>query len=72
MFIRPNKDQLTHFVPDWTVISVPYFTADPEKYRLRQGNFSIINFTEKVIIIGGSGYTGEIKKGIFSVMNFII
>lgn len=72
MFIRPNREQLTHFLPDWTVISVPDFTVDPEKYGLRQGNFSIIDFTEKVIIIGGSGYTGEIKKGIFSVMNFIL
>jgi phosphoenolpyruvate carboxykinase (ATP) len=72
MFIRPNRDQQLIFNADWTVISIPEFTVDKNKYGLRQSNFSLISFSEKLILIGGSGYTGEIKKGIFSVMNFVL
>ncbi len=72
MFLRPNRDQLKNFEPEWNVLSIPDFEVDPKKYGIRQGNFSIINFTRKLIIIGGSGYTGEIKKGMFSVMNFLL
>lgn len=58
--------------PEWTVIAAPGFMADPEIDGTRQKNFSILNFTKKIILIGGTGYTGEIKKGIFSVLNFIL
>jgi phosphoenolpyruvate carboxykinase (ATP) len=46
--------------------------ADPELDGTRQHNFAILNFTKKIILIGGTGYTGEIKKGIFSVLNYIL
>lgn len=73
MFIRPTKDQLTgDFEPDWTVLAVPSFKANAEEDGTRQHNFAIINFTRKMIIIGGTAYTGEIKKGIFSVLNFLL
>jgi len=71
LFIRPDDEQLGSD-PEWTIIAAPGFLADPEVDGTRQGNFSIINFTRKMILIGGSGYTGEIKKGIFSVLNFIL
>ncbi|MBS1504024.1 MAG: phosphoenolpyruvate carboxykinase (ATP), partial [Bacteroidetes bacterium] len=58
--------------PEWTIIAAPGFKADPELDGTRQHNFSIINFSRKLILIGGTGYTGEIKKGIFSVLNFIL
>ncbi|MBS1525651.1 MAG: phosphoenolpyruvate carboxykinase (ATP) [Bacteroidetes bacterium] len=58
--------------PEWTIIAAPRFKADPELDGTRQHNFSIISFTRKIILIGGTGYTGEIKKGIFSVLNFIL
>ncbi len=58
--------------PEWTIIAAPGFKADPEVDGTRQSNFSIINFHKKIILIGGTGYTGEIKKGIFSVLNFIL
>lgn len=58
--------------PEWTVIAAPGFRADPKVDGTRQHNFSIINFSRKMILIGGTGYTGEIKKGIFSVLNFIL
>jgi len=72
MFIRPTADDLATFTPDWTVINAPGFEADPAVDGVRSKNFAILNFTEKCIIVGGTGYTGEIKKGIFTVLNFIL
>ncbi|WP_093022306.1 phosphoenolpyruvate carboxykinase (ATP) [Pustulibacterium marinum] len=72
MFIEPTENELEVFDPEWTVINAPEFMASPEKDGTRQHNFSIINFTRKVVLIGGSGYTGEIKKGIFSALNFLL
>jgi phosphoenolpyruvate carboxykinase (ATP) len=70
MFIRPTEEQLASFEPQWTILCAPSFMANPAEDGTRQHNFSIINFTKKIILIGGSGYTGEIKKGIFTVLNF--
>lgn len=73
MFIEPSEQELLNFDPEWVVLNAPSFKApDPAKYGLRQGNFSILNFTKKMILVGGSGYTGEIKKGMFSALNFIL
>ncbi len=72
MFIRPDAGQLSTFSPDWHVICVPGFYADPERDGTRQHNFAVINFTRKLAIIGGTGYTGEIKKGIFTVLNYVL
>ncbi len=59
-------------IPEWTIIAAPGFKADPATDGTRQHNFSILNFSKKIILIGGTGYTGEIKKGIFSVLNFVL
>lgn len=72
MFIRPTSEEIETFAPDWNVICAPGFFADPEVDGTRQHNFAVINFTKKTIIIGGTGYTGEIKKGIFTVLNFVL
>lgn len=72
MFIRPEREELEKVTPDWHVFAVPSFEANPEVDGTRQSNFAIVNFTRKMIIIGGTAYTGEIKKGIFSVLNFIL
>jgi phosphoenolpyruvate carboxykinase (ATP) len=72
MFIRPSEEELQLFEPEWTILCAPSFHADPQEHDTRQHNFSIINFTKKTILIGGSGYTGEIKKGIFTVLNFVL
>jgi len=66
MFLRPTEAALKDFDPEWTVVNAPGFMADPEH------NFAILNFTRKIALIGGTGYTGEIKKGIFSALNFIL
>lgn len=72
MFLRPTQEELKDFNPEWTLISAPGFYANPETDGTRQHNFAILNFTKKIVLIGGTGYTGEIKKGIFSVLNFIL
>ncbi len=70
MFIRP-KDT-TNFAADWHVICAPGFKADPAVDGTRQSNFAVLNFTRKIALVGGTGYTGEIKKGIFTVLNFVL
>jgi phosphoenolpyruvate carboxykinase (ATP) len=72
MFLRPGKQELKDFDPEWTVINAPGFRADPETDGTRQHNFAILNFSRKIVLIGGTGYTGEIKKGIFSALNFLL
>ncbi|MDY0780300.1 phosphoenolpyruvate carboxykinase (ATP) [Tenacibaculum sp. IB213877] len=72
MFLRPTEEELKNFSPEWTVINAPGFMANPEADGTRQHNFAILNFSRKIALIGGTGYTGEIKKGIFSALNFIL
>lgn len=72
LFLRPTEEEIKTQEPDWHIIQVPSFLADPTTDGTRQGNFTIVNFTKKVILIGGSAYTGEMKKGIFGVLNFIL
>ncbi len=72
MFLRPDEKDLKGFTPEWTVINAPGFMADAEVDGTREHNFAILNFTKKIALIGGTGYTGEIKKGIFSALNFIL
>jgi phosphoenolpyruvate carboxykinase (ATP) len=72
MFLRPETAELENFAPEWHVVCAPGFYADPELDGTRKHNFAVVNFTKKKIIIGGTGYTGEIKKGIFSVLNYIL
>lgn len=72
MFLRPTKEELKDFSPEWTVVNAPGFMADPKEDGTRQHNFAILNFKRKIALIGGTGYTGEIKKGIFSALNFIL
>lgn len=72
MFLRPTEEELENFEPEWTVVNAPGFKANPEIDGTRQHNFAILNFTRKIALIGGTGYTGEIKKGIFSALNFIL
>ncbi|GAA4837624.1 phosphoenolpyruvate carboxykinase (ATP) [Algivirga pacifica] len=73
MFIEPSAEELKNFgEPDWMVVQAPEYNATPAVDGTRQGNFSILNFAEKCAIVGGSRYTGEIKKGIFSVLNAVL
>ena len=72
MFLRPTTEELANFTPEWTLLCVPSFLTDPAIDGTRQSNFAILNFTKKIALVGGTGYTGEMKKGIFSALNFIL
>ncbi|MFT3908601.1 MAG: phosphoenolpyruvate carboxykinase (ATP) [Ferruginibacter sp.] len=72
MFLRPNEDELENFKADWHIIQAPGFKADPAVDGTRQHNFAMVSFTKKMILIGGTGYTGEMKKGIFTILNYIL
>ncbi|MFD2515673.1 phosphoenolpyruvate carboxykinase (ATP) [Pontibacter locisalis] len=72
MFLRLTKEQLKDHKPEFTIICAPEFKANPEVDGTRQENFAIINFTKNMILIGGTGYAGEMKKGIFGVLNYIL
>lgn len=72
MFLRPTEKELENFQPEWHILQAPSFVAQASIDKTRQHNFAIVNFTKKMIIIGGSGYTGEIKKGIFTILNYIL
>ena len=72
MFLRPSDEEIINFKADWTIINTPGFKANPKKDGTRQHNFAVLNFSKKTVLIGGTGYTGEIKKSIFSALNFIL
>jgi len=72
MFLRPTERELENFNPDWQILCAPGLKLDPKECGIRQHNVSLISFKHKVIIIAGSGYTGETKKGIFSILNYIL
>lgn len=73
MFISPAPGELqsTNHC-EWQVIQAPGFQAIPEEHGTRKGNFTVISFTHKTILIGGTGYTGEIKKAVFTVLNYLL
>jgi phosphoenolpyruvate carboxykinase (ATP) len=72
LFLRPTAEELTTFAPEWLIINAPSFKAVAAEDGTRQHNFTMIDFTRKIILIGGSAYTGEMKKGIFTVLNYIL
>lgn len=72
MFITPPDYKLQDFEPNFEIICCPEFEADPNTDGVRQENFAIINMTKRIILIGGTAYSGEMKKGIFSVLNFLL
>jgi len=72
MFIRPSEKELENHQPEFTVLAAPHFKADPETDGTRTSTFILCNFEKKLIIIGGTLYSGEVKKGIFSVMNYLL
>ncbi len=72
MFLRPTPEELAAFQPEFTVLHAPGFLADPEKHGTATGTFIVLNFKERQVLIGGSNYAGEMKKSIFTVLNFML
>lgn len=72
MFINPTEEELESHEPEFTVLAAPNFHADPEIDGTRSSTFILCNFEKKMILIGGTLYSGEVKKGIFAVMNYLL
>ncbi len=72
LFLRPTAEEAANAPSGWVIIAAPSFRANPAEDGTRQHNFTIVNMSRKMILIGGSGYTGEIKKGIFGVLNYVL
>jgi len=71
MFLRPTKGELADFAPDFTVLHAPELKADPARHGTRSGTFIVINFAERIILIGGTRYAGELKKSMFTTLNYL-
>ncbi len=73
MFVRESSvEKLENFEPDFTVINAPGFQADPERDGTRSATFILLDFSRRTVLIGGTEYAGEIKKSIFTVMNYVL
>ncbi|MDF1834686.1 MAG: phosphoenolpyruvate carboxykinase [Alteraurantiacibacter sp. bin_em_oilr2.035] len=72
MLCRPTADELDGFDPEYTIIDLPSFQADPERHGTRSGTVIAVNFSEKLILIGGTEYAGEMKKGVFGILNYLL
>ncbi|MDE2403281.1 MAG: phosphoenolpyruvate carboxykinase [Sphingomonadales bacterium] len=72
LLVRPTADELDGFVPEYTIIDLPSFRADPAKHGTRTETVIAVNFTEKLILIGGTAYAGEMKKSVFGILNYLL
>ncbi|MGB9115832.1 phosphoenolpyruvate carboxykinase [Bradyrhizobium sp.] len=72
LLIRPETAVLRHFVPELTIIDMPTFRADPKRHGVRSENVVAIDFARKIVLIGGSYYAGEIKKSVFTTLNYYL
>ena len=72
MLVRPPVAELADFLPDYTIIDLPSFRADPARHGCRTETVIAVNFSEKLILIGGTEYGGEMKKSVFSLLNYLL
>ena len=72
MLVRPEAAELAGFRPDYTIIDLPSFRADPARHGCRSETVIAVSFTERLILIGGTRYGGEMKKSVFSLLNYLL
>lgn len=72
LLVRPTADELAGFVPEYTIINLPSFKANPERHGCRSDTVIAVNFTDKLILIGNTEYSGEMKKGVFGLLNYLL
>src|ERR1700742_436602 len=72
LLIRPTAEQLKGFNAEFTIIDLPNFRADPKKHGSATETVIAVNFSKKIILIGGTSYAGEMKKSVFTIMNYIL
>ncbi|MCJ8157346.1 phosphoenolpyruvate carboxykinase [Sphingomonas sp. LaA6.9] len=70
LLVRPEASELADFVPEFTIIDLPSFRANPARHGTRSETVIAVNFTEKLILIGGTAYAGEMKKSVFGILNY--
>ena len=71
MFIRPTVDMLDNFQPEFTVLHAPEMQIDAAEFGTRTGTFIVVNFGERTVLIGGTRYAGEMKKSMFTILNYL-
>ncbi len=72
LLVRPTEEELASFTPEYTIINLPSFKADPERHGCRSDTVIAVNFSEKLILIGNTEYSGEMKKGVFGLLNYLL
>jgi phosphoenolpyruvate carboxykinase (ATP) len=72
MFLRPTDADLTAFKPGWHVLHAPEMEADPARHGTRSPTFIVIHLSRRLVLIGGTRYAGEMKKSIFTVLNYLL
>jgi len=72
MFVRPTPGELAHHEPQFTILAAPSLIAKPDEDGTRTGTFIVLNMEKRLILVGGTLYSGEVKKGIFSVLNYLL
>ena len=72
LLIRPDRSEIASYVPDLTIIDLPSFQADPARHGCRSKTVIAIDFSKKLVLIGGSAYAGEMKKSVFTYLNYIL
>ena len=72
LLVRPSEAELEGFVPEYTIIDLPGFRADPARHGTRSETVVAVNLTEKLILIGGTAYAGEMKKSVFGILNYLL
>ncbi|MDZ4307800.1 MAG: phosphoenolpyruvate carboxykinase [Allopontixanthobacter sp.] len=72
LLVRPSEQELDGFVPEYTIIDLPAFRADPARHGCRSETVIAVNLTEKLILIGGTKYAGEMKKSVFGILNYLL
>ena len=72
MFIRPELAELASFEPNFTILHAPEFQADPARHGTRSTTFIVLHLAKRMILIGGTRYAGELKKSMFTVMNYML
>lgn len=72
LLIRPERDALSGYVPELTIIDLPSFQADPARHGCRSKTVIAIDFSQKIVLIGGSAYAGEMKKSVFTYLNYVL
>jgi phosphoenolpyruvate carboxykinase (ATP) len=72
LLVRPPRDELTGFDPEMIILDLPSFKADPQKYGVRSETIIACDFVNKLVLIGGTSYAGEMKKSVFTFLNYVL